>query len=421
MSTVIDRRINPRDKTIRNRQKFIQRSKQQIRRQVKESISTGNIADIDKTYPRVKVKGISEPHFDFDRSTGNKQYVLPGNKDFVVGDGIKKPEESGSTSSASDNGEGEDEFEFVLDKEEYLDFLFEELELPDLVKKQMREIIQTKFSRAGYTNNGSPSRLDIKRTAVQSFGRRLGLKRPKNVDIEQLEQELLIAEQQGLVDQVKFLYEEIERLKRKQKFVPWIDPVDVRYRNYEAKPFPSTKAVMICIMDVSGSMGEYEKDLSKRFFFLLHLFLQRKYSTVELVFIRHHTSAKEVDEQEFFYSKESGGTVVSSAIKLTREIIMDRYSPDEWNIYVAQSSDGDNYSSDGTVVVSEMRNLLPHVQYYAYVEILNNYHTHVSTELWSAYESIEPEYSHMKMRVLEDIPDVWKVFSDLFSRERQKL
>jgi len=111
-------------------------------------------------------------------------------------------------------------------------------------------------------------------------------------------------------------------------------------------PVPSSKAVMFCIMDVSGSMTQSIKDIAKRFFILLYLFLERNYKQIELVFVRHHTHAKEVDEQEFFYSRETGGTIVSSALKLTADIIDARYSPADWNIYIAQASDGDNWDGD---------------------------------------------------------------------------
>lgn len=420
MSTFIDRRLNPKDKAIRNRRKFIERSKQQIKQEVKDSIATGNIADIDKKNPRIKVKGISEPQFEYDRTTGRKQYVLPGNKDFVIGDKIRKPDSGQSEPKASDSGEGEDGFDFILDKDEYLDFLFEELELPDLIKAQIKKIEHLKHARSGFTNTGSPSRMDIKRTTIKSFGRRLGLARPKDKEIEALQKELDIAIESNNSDLIIELKEKITALMRKQKMVPWIDPVDVRYRNYEAKPQPSTQAVMFCVMDVSASMGDCEKDLAKRFFFLLHLFLQRKYTHVEIVFVRHHQDAKEVDEYEFFHSKESGGTVVSSAIKLVNNIIEERYPIDQWNIYVAQASDGDNFPSDTSNVQEAMRKLLPMVQYFAYVEILNTYHTHVSTDLWNAYDDIEHNYPHMQMKVVEEKADVWKVFRELFSRQVQK-
>ena len=116
---------------------------------------------------------------------------------------------------------------------------------------------------------------------------------------------------------------------------------------------------MFCLMDVSGSMDEERKDIAKRFFILLYLFLTRNYERIEVVFIRHHTIAKEVDEDEFFHSRESGGTVVSSALKLMQEIIRERYPLTEWNIYAAQASDGDNWDDDSSSAITCRRASTP--------------------------------------------------------------
>src|SRR5256885_5933521 len=136
--------------------------------------------------------------------------------------------------------------------------------------------------------------------------------------------------------------------------VAFLDPIDLRFRNRTRVPAPISQAVMFCVMDVSGSMDQDRKDLAKRFFILLYLFLTRHYEKIDIVFIRHHTQAAEVSEDEFFHSQESGGTVVSSALVLLDQIIRARYPSGDWNIYVAQASDGDNFGDDG----SNCRNLL---------------------------------------------------------------
>lgn len=146
------------------------------------------------------------------------------------------------------------------------------------------------------------------------------------------------------------LKEEIAELRKKIESVPFIDTFDLRYKNYEKRPIPSSQAVMFCLMDVSGSMDQATKDIAKRFYVLLYLFLNRTYENVDVVFIRHHTQAKEVDEHEFFYSQETGGTIVSSALKLMDEIVAERYPSNEWNIYAAQASDGDNWADDSRAV-----------------------------------------------------------------------
>ena len=415
MSNIIDRRLNPKDKSSRNRQKFIQRSKEQIKKAVKESIDTGNIGEIENGKARVRVKGVSEPSFEHDSNRGNKKYILPGNKKYVVGDQEKKSGGGdGGGGRKGGLGRSEDDFEFVLNQDEYLSFLFEDLELPDLVKKQLKDVTKFKPKRSGYTNVGNPSQLDVLRSLKNSLGRRIGLRRPTDEEIERLQASYEKAEDIGLK---QHLLEEIEALQRRQKIVPWIDPIDVRYRNFTPVPQPTTQAVMFCIMDVSGSMGQLEKDLSKRFFFLLSMFLRRKYEKVDVVFIRHHEEASEVDEDTFFNSRESGGTVVSSALLLTEEIIQKRYPLADWNVYVAQASDGDNYEEDVPETTAAAESLLHKVQYFAYVEIRSRVWSTGTTSVWGAYDKLSKTYENMHTRLVSEVKDVWKVFRDLFSRE----
>lgn len=426
MTTIIDRRLNPKDKALRNRQKFIQRSREQIKEAVKEAIDNGKITDIetDGNKTKIKVKGISEPTFGIDSKTGNKKYVLPGNKEHIVGDKSPKPKEGeGKGGTKGGLGEGEDDFEFVLNQDEFLDFIFEDLELPHLIKKQLKDMTKVKPKRAGYTNVGNPSQLDVVRSLKNSLGRRIGLGRPNNEEIEELEEQLKEAERVGddvLIVEIKA---KIAELKQRQTSIPWLDPFDVRYRNFTPTPQPITQAVMFCVMDVSGSMGQREKDLAKRFFFLLHLFLKRKYNKLDIVFVRHHESASEVDEETFFSSRESGGTVVSTAIKLTDKIIDDRYNLNDWNIYVAQISDGDNYSSDNDELTSSMHDLLPKVQYFAYVEIFNMYRMMQqgsNSDVWDIYLELEKVYNQLKVKHIADVSDIWPIFKKLFAKSEVK-
>lgn len=418
MSNIIDRRLNPRDKTIKNRQKFVQRSREQIKKAVKDAIDSGHIADIEDGKARVRVKGISEPEFHTDPNTGDKRYIMPGNDKFIVGDQEDKPKGGeGEGGTKGGLGRGEDDFEFILNQEEFLDFIFEDLELPDLVKKQIKDVTKVKPKRAGYTNTGNPSQLDVVKSLKNSIGRRLGLNRPKLEEVEELERQL-----EETCDPVvrAELEEKITELKRRQLCIPWIDPFDVRYRAFTMQPQPMTKAVMFCVMDVSGSMGKKEKDLAKRFFFFLHMFLHRKYEKVDIVFVRHHEEASEVDEEEFFNSRESGGTVVSTALKLTKSIIDSRYNVNDWNIYVAQVSDGDNFSNDKQEAINAMNVLLPLTQYFAYVEIKNEYYLRsgAASDLWNTYSTISSENKHLHMRIASEVADIWKVFKELFSREK---
>jgi len=165
-------------------------------------------------------------------------------------------------------------------------------------------------------------------------------------------------------------------------------------------------------------MDEAKKDTAKRFFILLYLFLTRSYEKIELVFIRHHTTALEVDEQEFFNSRESGGTVVSSAINLLQEILTQRYPTSEWNAYVAQASDGDNWDNDSVTCRQILIDkILPLVQYFAYVEITDG----EPQNLWREYEQVASYHTHFAMRKIEDPADIYPVFRDLFKKQNAKL
>jgi len=262
---------------------------------------------------------------------------------------------------------------------------------------------------------GNPSQLDVVRSLKNSLGRRIGLGRPKDGEIEELEEELKTANE----ERSKEILLKIEELKNRMMSVPWLDPFDVRYRNFTPTPQPMTKAVMFCIMDVSASMGQREKDLAKRFFFFLHMFLHRKYEKVDIVFIRHHEVADEVDEEAFFNSKESGGTVVSTALKLTKTIIDARYNVADWNIYVAQASDGDNFGNDRASAEEAILSILPLTQHFAYVEISNSYHSasYGGTDLWRTYVDIVKQFPHLNLKKVREKQDIWNVFKALFTKE----
>jgi uncharacterized protein len=416
MTNIIDRRLNPRDKTIRNRQKFLSRSKEAIRKEVKKIIDKGSIKDIDTTKTKIKVKGVSEPSFTFDRSTGNKKWVMPGNKEYVAGDTVPKPDGGGSGGRGSGAGEGkaEDDFEFLLTQEEFIDFLMEELELPNLVKKQLKDVKQVKYNRAGFKSYGTPNQLDIVRSLKGAIGRRIGMGRPNEKTIEEYEMHARDEEDPEIR---AYLIDYLEKLKAKRVSVPWIDPFDIRYRNYIPTPKPITQAVMFCVMDVSASMGEREKDIAKRFFMLLHVFLKRKYEKLDVVFIAHHSEAAEVDEHTFFYGRETGGTLVSSALTLSNQIIDERYNPADWNIYIAQCSDGDNATYDD-MIEPEMDKLLPRVQYMAYVEIGNTNIFNLETDLWRSYSKISKDNSQLNMKMVMDASQIWEVFAELFAKKQ---
>lgn len=369
---IIDKRLNPGDKNLTNRQRFLDRANQAIRESAKKSIKDKSISGGGgDTNIIISSDGIREPFFHYDYDFGIFDYTIPGNKEFIPGDTIPKNQED-AQGNRNGGGHGdveylEDGFGFSLTNDEFQNIIFDGLELPDLVKKSEKSTITWSVQRAGFTNSGVPANLNIERTMVSGIGRRIALRAAKANSLEELEQKLLETEDEDIR---LTLMEEILDLKSRVSKVPFLDTVDLKYNNFIRVPKPMTKAVMICIMDVSYSMGMEEKIIAKKFFLLLNLFLQRKYEQVDIVFIRHHDKAKECGEEEFFYSKETGGTIVSSAYALAVNIIKDRYSPADWNIYLSQVSDGDNAFDDNEKALAFLQHdLLPVVQYFTYIEI----------------------------------------------------
>lgn len=420
MSQIVDRRLNGKNKSAVNRQRFINRYKQQIKKCVSDAVSRRSITEIDKGEEvSIPKKDLSEPRFGLGKG-GKVERVFPGNDQFVPGDTIPRPESGGGqggSGEASNEGEGEDNFVFELSREEFLEMYFEDLELPDLVKKELAQIHTEKFVRAGFTNQGVPSNINVVRSMKQATGRRMALGGPYRKEINELKVSLDEALRKGDDEEISRIKKRIEHLRAKLNHLPFLDTIDLRYNNRVKVPAPSTQAVMFCIMDVSGSMDEAKKEIAKRFFILLYLFLTRNYKKIELVFIRHHTSAKEVNEEEFFYSRETGGTVVSSALELLNTTIRKRYPSSSWNIYVAQASDGDNWNADSPYcreILAEK--IMPLVQYYAYIEILPRHHQ----SLWEVYQSVKEQYSNFAMENIDSPNDIYPVFRELFKKKAEQ-
>jgi uncharacterized sporulation protein YeaH/YhbH (DUF444 family) len=426
-SVIIDRRKNPGGKSTSNRHRFIKRAKDAIRKSIKDRLQGRKIDNTDAgENVNIPSEGIREPSFGHDSNTGKKTDIRPGNKDFNTGDRVAKPPEGGGGGPGGRGGSNgpetmEEEFEFTLSKKEFDDIFFEDLELPNLKDKEMNETKQYKNVREGHRKNGNMANLDLVRSYKNSLGRRIALDRPDEEELEDLKKQLEKAKNKSKSDRDD-LIQKIEEIQQKFRAVPFFDETDLRFRNFVRQPQPNSKAVMFCVMDVSASMGEHEKDLSKRFFMLLYRFLIRKYEQTEIVFIRHHVEAKECDEEEFFHSRETGGTVVSSAIDTLLEIQKDRYPTNEWNIYVAQCSDGDNYGDDNTKLITQIQEeVMPMCQYYAYIQ--TEYHRSdyrgyfdASYGLWANYQVLNDEFRHFQMKQVGQVTDIWKVFVDLFKK-----
>ena len=424
MAHFIDRRLNSKGKSTVNRQRFLRRYKQQIKRAVSDAVGQRSVTDLE-TGEQISIpaRDINEPVFHTGQG-GQRTIVHPGNDQFTAGDKIERPPGGGGgqgqgEGDASDSGEGQDEFVFSISKDEYLDLLFDDLALPNLKKNQFDKVVQYETYRAGYQTDGVPSNLDIVRSLKGSVARRIALTGSDRKKLREKEAQLeaLKADKHDNALAIMELEKEISALKQKIARVPFIDTFDLRFKNYDRRPVPTSKAVMFCLMDVSGSMDQATKDMAKRFYILLYLFLTRTYENVEVVYIRHHTQAKEVDEQEFFYSQETGGTIVSSALKLMDEIIKERYTESDWNIYAAQASDGDNWADDSPQCKQIlMKELLPATRYFAYIEITERQHQ----SLWREYQQVENSCDNFVCKHIQSVSDIFPVFRELFKKSEQE-
>ncbi len=421
---IIDRRPNPHGKNLENRQRVLTRARAAVARATRQAIDQGTLREVGKDQAvTIPADTLNEPSFHTVFTSGQRQLVLSGNKEFSAGDRLARPPggrgSGGSEGDGQGTGEGEDGFRFVLTRDEFLDLFFEDLELPDLVKSQIVATETMAPARAGLSMDGSPSQIDMSRTMRQSMARRIGLRRPKTPEVLALEAEIAALVADGdTEDRLPSLRAELELSLRRLARVPWIDPVDLRYRRFTQVPKPSARAVMFCMMDVSGSMSEQMKDLAKRFFLLLHVFLERRYKHVDVVFIRHTETAEEVDEQTFFTDPRTGGTVVSTALAEFIRIQRARYPQDSWNIYAAQASDGDNSGSDTHQAVALLENtILPVVQHFAYIEVAMTGFMRGETDLWRGYSPLSKRAPRLAMRRVADRADIFPVFRDLFGRK----
>lgn len=423
---IIDRRLAGKNKSIGNRERFLRRYKTQVREAVQRAINGRSIRELEKGEDiSIPKRDLSEPVFHHGEG-GSREVVHPGNREYVRGDRIGKPQggqgQGSGQGDASDSGEGEDDFVFTLSKEEFMQVFFEDLALPNLVRTALAEVPEWKSQRAGYSSEGTPNNLHVVRSMRGALGRRIALGASSRRELHELEAQLvtLRASEPGdatlareRAAEIAQLEDRIAHLKGRIQAIPYLDPIDLRYRSRIKVAVPTTQAVMFCVMDVSGSMDEQRKELSKRFFILLYLFLTRHYEKIDLVFIRHHTQAQEVSEQDFFHATETGGTVVSSALMLLDQIIQARYPSNEWNIYVAQASDGDNWHHDSSRCSEILaQKILPLVRYFAYVQVAQT-----EQNLWDEYLALSETHKHFAMRKVLDASQIYPVFRELFKKE----
>lgn len=315
---------------------------------------------------KIPIRGIKEFQFIYGK---NKPGVGSGNGTEKRGDKFAGEAQNGNGKGKAGNQEGEEIYETEITIEEVIRYLFDDLNLPDIDKKQLSQLEEKSYRKLGYQHKGIPPRLAKKRSVVEKIKRRQSTKRAF-YEIKSPEE-------------IGFEFEKME-----ERF-PFIED-DLRYYRIKEENKRDYNAVVICIMDVSGSMDQTKKYLARSFYFLLYQFLHLKYANVEVVFIAHTTVAKEVNEKEFFHRGESGGTYISSGYEKALEIISERYSPANWNIYAFHCSDGDNWSEDNKRAVESARKLCEVCNLFGYGEIVPGYYSMGSTiksELQSKIDS----------------------------------
>lgn len=382
MAVIIDRRKN-KESIIKSKQRYLNRNRAAVRQEIDKIIKGTKIKDITKKGQDIKLpkNPLREPKFAHTDSNNSHDLYGVDNKRFAKGDQISIPNKKGGGGSGEgDNGSGEtseDDFIFTLTKDEFSQLLFEYLALPNLVNKGLSNDKLVR-KRAGYDKVGTPAKLDLKKTFELAIARRIACRPAKS---------------------------------------PFLDNIDLRYKHYEMRPKPFMQAVVFCIMDVSGSMEEEQKLLAKKFYILLDLFLSRMYQRVELVFIRHHTEAKLCDEEEFFTSRETGGTVISTGLSLAYETIKQKYPSDNWNIYIAQTGDGENYPSDNPlchrILVDQ---LLPICQYILYLQVADRR----QYNYLKIFLDLKRKYSTIATNLVTNGRDLFKAFAEFFSKDNKK-
>jgi sporulation protein YhbH len=363
------------------------RHRQKVRQAIRE-----NIADIvaeesiigqgrDKII-KVPIRGVKEYRFVYGDNTPG---VGTGDGNSQPGQVVGKAGDKGRGDGRGGDQPGVDYYETDVTLEELVEIMFEDLQLPDMERKKLREVLAERTSkRKGYRRVGIRVHMDKRRTAIARVRRKVASGRVAAVEAEE------------------------------ERFPFHRD--DVRYRRLRQDMKPQSNAVVLCIMDTSGSMDIMKKYLARSFFFLLYQFVRARYHNVEVVFIAHHTRAREVSEEEFFHKGESGGTYISSGYMKALEIIQARYHPSLWNVYAFHCSDGDNFPNDNTAAMNAAKELCEVANLFGYGEIKPLNSSHYEDSMLQLFKSIgSPNFHSM---LIERKEDIWPSFKAFLEREK---
>lgn len=375
------------DRSARDRLRHRDKVKQSIRDNIGEIISDESIIGQNKNkIIKVPLRSIKEYRFIYGE---NNPGVAQGNGQQKPGDVVGKSDKQGpgQIGQGGGNEKGVDAIETEVTLEELIDIMFDDLELPDLYKKNLRTIVsEDNRKRKGLRHKGIRPRLNKKASAKNRIKRRFAAKRGRDEEFED-----------------------------KDKRFPFHED-DLRYFHISPTEKEVSNAVIICIMDTSGSMGTIKKYLARSFYFLLYQFVRLKYREVEVVFIAHHTEAKEVDEQDFFYKVESGGTYISSGYQKALEIIDDRYHPSLWNIYAFHCSDGDNFYSDNEKAIKLAKELCKKCNLFGYGEIKPKGSAYYSGTMLEIFGKIKAD--NFQTVTIEKKEDLWPGFKSLLDKDK---
>ena len=386
------------DRTARDRQRHRHKLKEAIRENIADVIADESIIgrDRDKVI-KIPIRGVKEYRFVYGDNQGG---VGSGQGDTQPGQVVGERKDGQGEPGKAGDQPGVDYYETDVTLEELVDIMFEDLELPDLERRILKDVVAERtVKRRGYRKSGVRVHLDRRRTA------RARVRRMKARGVEPPEEPEDPREARGLPIHPEY----------GEKRFPFIED-DLTYKKLIEDTRPESNAVVLCIMDTSGSMDSMKKYLARSFFFLLFQFVRTKYERVELVFVAHHSRAREVTEEEFFYKGESGGTMISSGYHKALEIIQDRYHPQHWNIYAFHCSDGDNFESDNQATLKAAGELCDVSNLFGYGEIKpmgSHFYESSMLELFGKLD--KPNYQSV---LIESKADIWPSFRAFLSRER---
>jgi len=381
------------DRSARDRQRHREKLREAIRDNIADIISEESIIGRDKDrIIKVPIRGIKEYRFVYG---DNQPAVGSGEGDTEPGQVVGKTPKDGEGAGRAGDQPGLDYYETDVSLEDLIEIMFEDLELPDMERKILREILSERIAkRKGYRKSGVRVHLDRRRTAKARIRRKIAVGKAADAGGTSP------ADEQEAGEEARFPF-------RRD---------DLTYKRLVEDTREESNAVVVCVMDTSGSMDSMKKYLARSFFFLLYQFVCTKYQNVELVFIGHHTQAREVTEEEFFHKGESGGTLISSGYNKALEIIHDRYHPSLWNVYAFHCSDGDNFDSDNANALRAAKELCEICNLFGYGEIKPLGSHYYESSMLDLFRRLDAD--NFQSVLIERKEDIWPSFRAFLSRDR---